>query len=188
MKLNDVELCNTPSGVVMVYPIKGDPYALSPSNIDVVTSLFNYIDCYYHEAFEALTQVYCKSERNLPYYRFKVVSRFIRCNMGNLDTQEVDLSDNTMHLEEVSCPLRGSGDCFFENIVCKPKSTLPLTPQQRRVYKLYADGLNTVEIAEAMCLAIATIERHRKDIQQRLSLHSLSDMISFYHKKHLNLD
>lgn len=135
-----------------------------------------------------LAIVYCKSERNLPYYRFKVVSRFIRCNMGNLDTQEVDVSDNTMHLEEVSCPLRGSGDCFFENIVCKPKSTLPLTPQQRRVYKLYADGLNTVEIAEAMCLAIATIERHRKDIQQRLSLHSLSDMISFYHKKHLNLD
>lgn len=186
MVINDIELCNTPGGVIMVYPKDKDPYILRISDYDIVSELEDYINHHYHDAYLALSRLYSKSSANPSFLRYRIVSRFIRCNLGELDTNEVDVSGGIMHLEEVVCPLRGTGDCLLENIVCKPQFTLPLTKQQKKVYKLYSEGLKTENIAEMLCLSPATIDRHRKDIQQKLSLHSLADMIAYYHRNHLN--
>lgn len=102
----------------------------------------------YHGAYLALSSLYKGSAQNPSYYRYRIVSRFARCNFGEYETNVVDISKHTFHFEQVHCPLRGAGDCQLENVVCHPQYTLPLTKQQINIFRMYADGLNTEQIAK----------------------------------------
>ena len=64
--------------------------------------------------------------KNSRYQKFRIVNRFIRCNCGELDTQKIDFIDGNINIEQVHCPLRGSGDCQYENVICNPKRTSAL--------------------------------------------------------------
>lgn len=43
-----------------------------------------------------------------------------------------------------------------------------LTPRQKEVLRLLADGKRPAEIADALCLEICTVYTHLEDIRQRL--------------------
>lgn len=54
-----------------------------------------------------------------------------------------------------------------------------LTPRQRQVLQLIAEGRGTREIAERLHLSIKTVETHRAQLMQRLGIHDVSGLVRF---------
>jgi len=54
-----------------------------------------------------------------------------------------------------------------------------LTPREREVLQLLAEGKNTKEIASALNVSVKTVETHRAQIMERLDLHSVADLTKF---------
>lgn len=185
LKLNNIEFYNTPSGGVMVSVEGQEAFILLPTHYDLISILHDYIMQNYHGAYLALSSLYKGSAQNPSYYRYRIVSRFARCNFGEYETNVVDISKHTFHFEQVHCPLRGTGDCQLEKVVCNPQYTLPLTKQQINIFRMYADGLNTEQIAQRLSLSTNTIDRHRSDMQSKLNLHSITEMILFWTNNNL---
>lgn len=178
--MQNIEFYNSPKGEVIVSIDGNVGFALSPKNVDIVNMMYDHIKTHYQEAYAALTRLYSASALNTMYYKYRIVSRFARCNFGEYDCAYPDIdTDVIFHHEEVHCPLRGTGDCQLENIVCKPNVTLPLTAQQMKVFRLYSQGLSTSDIAYVMHLSVHTIDRHRCDIFQKLNIHSIPELILY---------
>lgn len=57
-----------------------------------------------------------------------------------------------------------------------------LTPRERDVLKLAADGLNNKEIAESLNLSRHTIETHRKNIRVKLKVRNATELVAFARK------
>lgn len=55
----------------------------------------------------------------------------------------------------------------------------PLTPREREVLKLIADGKSTKEIAFQLEINIKTVETHRKNIMEKLNLHSTAELTKY---------
>jgi len=55
-----------------------------------------------------------------------------------------------------------------------PKSAL--TPREREVLQLLAEGKTSKEIAVALNLSVKTTETHRTNIMRKLDLHSVADL------------
>jgi RNA polymerase sigma factor (sigma-70 family) len=61
-----------------------------------------------------------------------------------------------------------------------PNSTLELlSPREREVLKLIAEGYKNKEIAADLCISIKTVEKHRTNLMKKLDLHS-SAALTFY--------
>ena len=60
-----------------------------------------------------------------------------------------------------------------------------LTPRQRQVLTLIAEGLSNVEIAERLDISAKTVARHRENIMARLNLHSRAELIKYAIRKGL---
>ena len=54
-----------------------------------------------------------------------------------------------------------------------------LTPRQREVLQLLAEGSSTKEIAFRLKLSIKTVETHRAQIMERLDIHDLAGLVRF---------
>ena len=54
-----------------------------------------------------------------------------------------------------------------------------LTPREREVLQLLAEGKNTKEIASALNVSVKTVETHRAQIMERLDLHSVAELTKF---------
>lgn len=61
----------------------------------------------------------------------------------------------------------------------------PLTDRQREVLVLIAQGRSNQEIAEELTISIKTVERHRENIMNRLSLHSRTELVKYAIRKGL---
>ena len=55
----------------------------------------------------------------------------------------------------------------------------PLSTREREVLQLIAEGNSTKEIASSMCLSPKTIESHRKNIMDKLEIHSVAELTKF---------
>jgi DNA-binding NarL/FixJ family response regulator len=55
----------------------------------------------------------------------------------------------------------------------------PLTPRQRQILQLIADGKTSREIARLLFISIHTVHNHRKNIKQKLAIHSNADLIKY---------
>lgn len=55
----------------------------------------------------------------------------------------------------------------------------PLTPRQREVLQLIAEGRSTKEIAAALDISIKTVEFHRTSLAEVLGLHSVADLTRY---------
>jgi DNA-binding NarL/FixJ family response regulator len=51
-----------------------------------------------------------------------------------------------------------------------------LTPREREVIQLVAEGKTTKEIATALSLSVKTAETHRTNLMRKLDLHSIADL------------
>lgn len=60
-----------------------------------------------------------------------------------------------------------------------------LTPRQREVLTLIAEGLSNHEIATELSISVRTVERHRENIMRRLNLHSRVELVKYALRKGL---
>lgn len=51
-----------------------------------------------------------------------------------------------------------------------------LTPREREVIQLVAEGKSTKEVAAALCLSVKTAETHRTNLMRKLDLHSVAEV------------
>jgi len=54
-----------------------------------------------------------------------------------------------------------------------------LTPREREVVQLLAEGRSTKEVAASLGLSVKTAETHRSNIMRKLQLHSVSDLVLY---------
>jgi DNA-binding NarL/FixJ family response regulator len=58
----------------------------------------------------------------------------------------------------------------------EPSGQCVLTPREREVIQLVAEGKTTKEIATALSLSVKTAETHRTNLMRKLDLHSVADL------------
>jgi DNA-binding NarL/FixJ family response regulator len=62
----------------------------------------------------------------------------------------------------------------------KPKNAFQvLTPRQREVLQLIAEGYTCQEISEKLSISLKTAENHRYDIMQKLEIHDLPGLVRY---------
>lgn len=54
-----------------------------------------------------------------------------------------------------------------------------LTPREREVLTVIAEGLSNAEIAEKLVISVKTVDRHRENIMRKLNLHSRVDLVKY---------
>ncbi|MGE5624670.1 MAG: response regulator [Bacillota bacterium] len=60
-----------------------------------------------------------------------------------------------------------------------------LTPRQREILQLIAEGKSTRDIAETLHLSVKTVETHRAQLMDRLDIHDVAGLIKFAMRKGL---
>lgn len=55
----------------------------------------------------------------------------------------------------------------------------PLTPREREITQLLAEGKSTKEVATILGLSVKTAETHRSNIMRKLELHSVSELVLY---------
>lgn len=73
-------------------------------------------------------------------------------------------------------------DGYLDKKVAKPDTETPrdrLTPRQREIIQLLAEGKSSKEVASALNLSIKTAETHRANIMRRLDCHSVSELVRY---------
>ena len=54
-----------------------------------------------------------------------------------------------------------------------------LTPRQREIVQLLAEGKSSKEVATELGLSVKTAETHRANIMRRLDCHSVSELVRY---------
>lgn len=60
-----------------------------------------------------------------------------------------------------------------------------LTPREREILTLIAEGLTSREIAEELTISVNTVQTHRQNIMEKLDLHNKSELIKYAIRKGL---
>ena len=60
-----------------------------------------------------------------------------------------------------------------------------ITPREREILKLVAEGYKNRQIAEMLHISIKTVEKHRANIMSKLDLHSASELTAYAIEKNL---
>jgi DNA-binding NarL/FixJ family response regulator len=55
----------------------------------------------------------------------------------------------------------------------------PLSPREREVLQLLAEGKSTKQIARALSLSVKTVETHRAQVMSKLGLHSVAELTKY---------
>ena len=76
------------------------------------------------------------------------------------------------------------GDTFFSATVAGAvidghERPMHVTPREREIIQLVAEGQSTKEIAAQLDISIKTVESHRTNIMRKLGLRSMSEMVRF---------
>lgn len=179
MELRNIEFYNTPSGDVIIAELNKPIRVLSEEDTELIQSLLQIINDRWPIAYKRLSTNYTMSERNIRYYNYRMVKRFLRCNCGEYDQNNYDIdSHGVFHFEEVKCPLRG--ECKDECIICKPEMNTKLTDREMDVFRLIVDNMEMDAIANKLDISVATVNRHRENIKAKLGLKSVKEMITYW--------
>jgi DNA-binding NarL/FixJ family response regulator len=60
-----------------------------------------------------------------------------------------------------------------------------LTPREREVVQLLAEGKSSKEVAVVLDLSVKTAETHRTNVMRKLDLHSVADLVRYAVRNHL---
>ena len=61
----------------------------------------------------------------------------------------------------------------------EPQKDSPLTPHERQVLQLLAEGNSSREIAEALGVSVNTVDTHRHRMMEKLDLHSVAELTKY---------
>ncbi|MGH9439045.1 MAG: response regulator [Terriglobia bacterium] len=59
------------------------------------------------------------------------------------------------------------------------ESRCPLTPRERQIVQLLAEGKSSKEVAAIQGIAVKTAEAHRSNLMRKLNLHSICDIVHY---------
>ena len=177
MDLRSIEFYGTPEGSVMIAE-KGKPLR-EYTDLDrtFTQQMIERIKEFYPEAFAALCELYTRSSLHRNYYEYLIVHRFIRCNFVEYDNRPDIDTNGIFCFEFVSCPLRG--ECKWSNIICNPKFNSTLSERELEVMKCFYHSMKIEDIADKLFIAIDTVKKHKRNVLQKLNMHSLSEFISY---------
>ena len=65
------------------------------------------------------------------------------------------------------------------------QSAPSLTPRQREVLRLIADGFSTKAIARQLSISAKTVDAHRCQLMDRLDIHDLAHLVRYAIRNHL---
>lgn len=150
---------------------------------NVISTIIDRLIEHYPEAYGALAKWYGKSAANVPYYRYLIARRFLRCNFGRLDTTQDDFGKSSFRFEKVECPLRG--ECQFEGVVCMPRFNSKLSQKELQVMRLIYNGCSSEEVSERLFLSPFTVKNHIKSVYQKLGIHDKSEFIRYANKNNV---
>lgn len=150
---------------------------LRESDSDILAELIDHISTFYPKAYEALCSEYNGCALNRSYYRYRIASRFIRCNFSQLDHIPDVSADNRCFFECVPCPLRG--ECRHESVICRPEFDHKLSAAEMPVLRLWHSGHSIDDIARQLCLSPHTINNHIRHAYQRLNIHSRAEFVRY---------
>lgn len=177
--MNEVEFMSQDDGRVLMITKKNVGELKEGDSL--VDELYESIAKNYPWAFEALSVTYFASELNKRHYRYLIVKRFLRCNFGEYDTKDWDITAaGTWKLEKVPCPLRG--ECKLEGVVCGAKYNFGLSKRETEIISLSAEGATAKEIAQTLCLSEFTVSTHLKKIFAKLDAKNIKQVITWYNE------
>jgi two-component system response regulator NreC len=69
----------------------------------------------------------------------------------------------------------------FVNVWSTPSSSVfaVLTAREREVLQLMAEGHSTNQIADGLCVSVKTVEAHRKQVMNKLGIHSVAELTKY---------
>jgi DNA-binding CsgD family transcriptional regulator len=155
---------------------------LHPSNSEIINFLFDKIKELYPQAFNALMVLHPK---DTAFYKFNVVSRFIRCNFFKIDNEPDIDEDGNFKLENVICPLKNSQYCCHYNIICNPKINTKLSKREAQVIKKLISSADYIDIANELDISLSTLNNHINNINKKLKTKSRADIINYAYKNNL---
>lgn len=164
-------------GEVWCYASDGNAKKLLEKDTEIIDELLEHISTFYPKAYEALCSEYKGCSLNRPYFRFRMATRFVRCNFAPLDNIPDFSADCSCKFEFVNCPLRG--ECKYEKVVCRPEFDHKLSASELPVLKLWFECYSIDEIAEKLHLSPHTIHNHIRNAYQRLDVHSKSEFVRY---------
>ncbi len=56
---------------------------------------------------------------------------------------------------------------------------VPLSPREREVVQLLAEGLSSPQIAKRLFIATTTVDSHRRNVMRKLGLHTVADLTKY---------
>lgn len=180
--LTDTEFC-TYGDKVMVRTGDGTVKTLDVTDYVLINAMCDLLDTFYPKAYDALCLEYKKSAGNQPYFRYRIVCRFVRCNFGALDDIPDITPDMQCRFEAIPCPLRG--ECRLDHIVCHPEFNHKLSPAEKQVLALVYSGMKEDAIADQLCLSPHTVHKHIRNAYARLGIHSKGEFIRYASRNNL---
>ncbi len=180
--MEQVEFFVSPEG--KVYFDQGNGYEpFKQDDREIIAFILFKLHEFYQPTFDKLAELYAKSKPNKWYFEYKIASRFIRCNFGDLDKLTFDINFGALNFEEVRCPLRGI--CDYEGIICKPKLTIAINPEEKKVAKLYAKGSTISDIAMTLQKSVCTVDNQINNVRIKLGLNSCREIIKYFNTNNL---
>ena len=176
--MENVEFRLSPDGKVF-YREKGkDEKRLTRFNKEICEEILGMIVNRFPSAWARLCLLYrpyTKNHVEKDKAEYKIVERFIRCNFGEHDLLTPDIENQIMNFEEVRCPLRGI--CPDENIICKPKSLIKLSPAEKEIVKYYLNGDTFDVIAQKLGKSPSTVKVQLHDIKKKTGAKNCREII-----------
>ena len=63
--------------------------------------------------------------------------------------------------------------------VTQSADVMALSPREREILQAFAEGKTTSQIADLLHISVKTVETHRKNIMDKLNLHSIAELTKF---------
>jgi DNA-binding CsgD family transcriptional regulator len=176
-KITQLEVHTTFLGDIILQGMDGNIVVYDETKKEFTDKMYDLIAFRYPDAMKALHVLYRKSKPNFPLFRYKIVSRFLRCNLGGYDNELDFEPDGTINLESVPCPLRK--ECEHENVICRPQSQHPLSPREFEVMQYLHGGDSFELIAERLYISVDTCRTHKQNAMRKLKCHSMPEFMRY---------
>lgn len=108
--------------------------------------------------------------------RYTIVKRFIVCNLMNDDLVSCDLSDDSINIEDVRCPLRG-GLCNMEGKICRCYRQVDVSDEEILIVRMLRDGAEYTDIAKHLKIGIDALRKRVSKLKHRTGAKNRFELI-----------
>jgi DNA-binding NarL/FixJ family response regulator len=100
------------------------------------------------------------------------------CSLDEMETAIRSVTSNHVYLSPVISRMVING-YFDKSVSADHLGSSPLTPKEREVLQLLAEGKTTKEVASSLHMSVKTAETHRHHIMKKLNIHNIVDLTKY---------